>query len=83
MNRSPSVLAPAVAILAWLLVALSGIAVAQANDDETVRESVYNYLIISRDGSVVKFRRMENGATVSEIPVATIGRVLSSGCRKL
>ena len=37
---------------------------AQANAEETVRESVYNYLIISRDGSIVKFRRLENGATV-------------------
>jgi spermidine synthase len=71
MNRSTSVLAPAVAsLLAWLLVALSGVAVAQANEDETVRESVYNYLIISRDGSIVKFRRMENGATVSAVDLS-------------
>ena len=41
-----------------------------ARSDETVRESLYNYLIISRDGSVVKFRRMENGATVSAIDLA-------------
>jgi spermidine synthase len=37
---------------------------------ETVRESVYNYLIISRDGPVVRFRRMENGATVSAIDLS-------------
>lgn len=37
---------------------------------ETVRESVYNYLIINRDGPVVRFRRLENGATVSAIDLS-------------
>jgi hypothetical protein len=37
---------------------------------ETVRESVFNYVIISRDGPVVRFRRMENGATVSAIDLS-------------
>jgi spermidine synthase len=34
---------------------------------ELVRESVFNYIIISREGSVVSFRRMENGAKVSAV----------------
>jgi spermidine synthase len=34
---------------------------------ELVRESAYNYIIVSREGSVVFFRRMENGAKVSAI----------------
>lgn len=32
-----------------------------------VRESVFNHLIIRRDGSIVSFRRLENGGTVSAI----------------
>ena len=32
-----------------------------------VRESVFNHLIIRRDGSIVSFRRQENGGTVSAI----------------
>jgi spermidine synthase len=49
-----------------------------ARSDEIVRESLYNYLIINRDGSVVKFRRMENGATVSAIDVANPQRQVIS-----
>lgn len=37
---------------------------------ELVFESVYNYLIVAREGSIVRFRRMENGATVSAIDLA-------------
>ncbi|HML07322.1 MAG TPA: fused MFS/spermidine synthase [Xanthobacteraceae bacterium] len=41
------------------------------NENEpVVRESIYNYLIISRSGSVVRLRRLENGATVSAIDLA-------------
>ncbi|MBI3703014.1 MAG: hypothetical protein HY244_03970, partial [Rhizobiales bacterium] len=32
---------------------------------EAVFESVYNFLIMTREGSIARFRRMENGATVS------------------
>lgn len=38
--------------------------------NEVVRESLYNYLIIGKNGSTVTFRRMENGATLSEIDLA-------------
>jgi spermidine synthase len=41
-----------------------------------VRESVYNYLNIERTGSVVKFRRLENGATVSAIDLADPRRMV-------
>ncbi|HXF55461.1 MAG TPA: fused MFS/spermidine synthase [Hyphomicrobiaceae bacterium] len=37
---------------------------------ELVFESVYNYLVLEREGSIVRFRRMENGATVSAIDLA-------------
>lgn len=37
---------------------------------ELVFESAYNYLVLEREGSVVRFRRMENGATVSAIDLA-------------
>ena len=37
---------------------------------ELVRESAYNYIIVSREGSIVFFRRMENGAKVSAIDLA-------------
>jgi spermidine synthase len=35
-----------------------------------VFESIYNYLIVAREGTIIKFRRMENGATVSAIDLA-------------
>ena len=38
-----------------------------ARAEEIVRESIYNYLIITRDPALVSFRRVENGATVSAI----------------
>ena len=38
-----------------------------AGPGELVRESAYNYIIVSHDGSVVSFRRLENGAAVSAI----------------
>jgi spermidine synthase len=38
-----------------------------AGPKETVRESAYNYIIVSQDGPVVSFRRMENGAAISAI----------------
>jgi spermidine synthase len=40
---------------------------ASARQNELVRESIYNYIIVSRDNSLVSFRRMENGAAVSTI----------------
>ena len=60
------------------LVLICGVAQVASGSDETVRESLYNYLIISRDGSVVKFRRMENGATVSAIDLANPQRQVIS-----
>jgi len=39
-------------------------------DTRVVFESVYNYLIVDHEGTIVKFRRMENGATVSAIDLA-------------
>jgi len=42
-------------------------AIASALAKEWVRESAYNYIIVSQDGSVVSFRRMENGASISAI----------------
>jgi spermidine synthase len=41
--------------------------IAPARPKELVRESAYNYIIVSQDGPVVSFRRMENGASVSAI----------------
>jgi spermidine synthase len=43
---------------------------ARAKADETVRESVYNYIIVARDGPVVSFRRLENGAAISAIDMS-------------
>jgi predicted membrane-bound spermidine synthase len=40
---------------------------AAAKPAELVRESAYNYIIVSQDGPVISFRRMENGASVSAI----------------
>jgi spermidine synthase len=40
---------------------------ARAKPAELVRESVYNYIIVSQEGPVISFRRMENGASVSAI----------------
>jgi spermidine synthase len=65
-------------LIALSLLAQSDVAAAQTDrsrapdkdPNEIVRESIYNYLIISRDGSVVRFRRMENGATVSAIDLS-------------
>ena len=37
---------------------------------ELVRESIYNYIIVSQTGSVVSFRRMENGAAVSAVDMS-------------
>jgi spermidine synthase len=39
-------------------------------DPGLVFESIYNYLIVAREGTTIKFRRMENGATVSAIDLA-------------
>jgi spermidine synthase len=41
--------------------------IARAKSAELVRESVYNYIIVSQDGPIISFRRMENGASVSAI----------------
>lgn len=61
-----------VAIAALVLtcsVVLAG--VSPLSDGATlVRESIFNYLIIGRTGSIVSFRRLENGATVSAIDLA-------------
>jgi len=43
---------------------------AAAQPKELVRESIYNYIIVSRSGSVVSFRRMENGASISAIDMS-------------
>lgn len=40
---------------------------ASAKPADLVHESVYNYIIVSQDGPVISFRRMENGAAVSAI----------------
>lgn len=40
---------------------------AAAVSPEQVYESAYNYIIVARDGRIVLFRRMENGATLSAI----------------
>jgi spermidine synthase len=44
-----------------------------AGPSELVRESAYNYIIVSHDGSVVSFRRLENGAAVSAIDMSRPG----------
>ena len=49
---------------------------ALADGGSVVRESVYNYLNIGRTGSVVSFRRLENGATVSAIDLADPRRLV-------
>ncbi len=48
---------------------LAGSRSVSARQNELVRESIYNYIIISRDNSLVSFRRMENGAAVSTVDV--------------
>lgn len=63
-------------LIALLLLILAGaVADARAEDgvrrgDVLVRESVYNHLIVSRTGSVVTFRRLENGGWVGAIDLA-------------
>ena len=60
-------------LLALTLVAAVGFAAPfqrSLADSRLVFELIYNYLIVSRDGSVVRFSRMENGATVSAIDLA-------------
>jgi spermidine synthase len=44
-----------------------GARLVHARTQESVRESAYNYIIVSQDGSVVSFRRLENGAAISAI----------------
>lgn len=39
----------------------------RAQQNELVRESIYNYIIVARNGSIVSFRRMENGTSISAI----------------
>ena len=41
-----------------------------ARESELVRESAYNYIIVSHDRSIVSFRRLENGAAVSAIDMS-------------
>lgn len=68
-NRRPC-LGP---VLALTLIAAVGLAAPLQQclaDTRLVFESIYNYLIVSRDGTVVRFSRMENGATVSAIDLA-------------
>ncbi len=43
---------------------------ALAQGAEIVRESVYNYIIVARENSVVSFRRMENQASLSAVDLA-------------
>ena len=47
-----------------------GARIARARPGEIVRESAYNYIIVSQDGPVVSFRRMENGAAISAIDMS-------------
>lgn len=73
-SRAGPVLARSVG-LAVVAIFLSGFAVLAEtaplpDGGSVVRESIYNYLNIGRSGSVVSFRRLENGATVSAIDVA-------------
>ena len=79
MQRDPTPCAPrvrarsAIAAAALLLLAVAAAPAGTArltDDNSVVRESIYNYLIINRVGSVVQFRRLENGATVSAIDLA-------------
>lgn len=46
---------------------------ASPQSNELVRESAYNYIIVSREGARVFFRRMENGAKVSAIDLGDPG----------
>jgi spermidine synthase len=55
--------------LAGVSAILVGSRNASARQNELVRESIYNYIIVSRDNSIVSFRRMENGAAVSTVDV--------------
>jgi spermidine synthase len=48
---------------------LAGSRSVSARQNELIRESIYNYIIISRENSLVSFRRMENGAAVSTVDV--------------
>jgi spermidine synthase len=41
-----------------------------ATSKDLVRESIYNYIIVSRTGSIVSFRRMENGTSISAIDMS-------------
>lgn len=43
---------------------------AAAKPAELVKELAYNYIIVSQDGPVISFRRMENGASVSAIDLS-------------
>jgi spermidine synthase len=55
-------------ILGWgIAAAWFGGRVAFARAPEITRESAYNYIIVARDGAIVSFRRMENGAAISAI----------------
>jgi len=62
--------------LAFVLAIVAAGAIAYSSqrmrDDKSdlVFESVYNYLIVARNGNIVRFRRMENGATVSAIDLS-------------
>jgi spermidine synthase len=58
-------------------------AIALAQTTEEVYESPYNYIIIKREGGVVSFRRMENGATVSAIDLASPARQVIAYTRYL
>jgi spermidine synthase len=53
--------------LAAAVPSLAGARFALARPNEIVRESAYNYIIVSQDGPVVSFRRMENGVAISAI----------------
>jgi spermidine synthase len=77
---SPSGLAR-VCLAVFAILSLSNPAVraetaALTDGGSVVRESIYNYLNIGRTGSVVSFRRLENGATVSAIDLADPRRLI-------
>jgi spermidine synthase len=70
-SRSALLLAMAIGLAVSLRSASAQTETAPLPDGSSVvRESVYNYLKIERVGSVIKFRRLENGAAVSAIDLA-------------
>ncbi len=78
-SRTLPALPFALALLAILALgpAPSARAASQASGEE-VHESLYNYVIVNKIGTVVSFRRLENGGTVSAVDLADPARQLVS-----